>query len=554
MTTMRRRAIGGLTAGVLVLSLAACGGGGDGKAEQSPEENADTTDLGMVGAMADYGVGDTFVATEPVEFSLLYRDHPNYPLNEDWLFFSSVAERNNVTFDITSAPLSDWAQRRSLLIGAGDAPSIIPVTYTPDEQPFVASGAILPVSDYLDLMPNFTDKVERWGLEPELETLRQEDGKFYLLPGLLEQLRPDYTLAMRTDVLTELGLEAPATWDEFAETLTAMKEAHPELAYVYSDRWKGDALLSFAAPAFGTSAGWGYGAGLTWDDDAGEFVYAGATEEYRELVGYFAGLVKDGLMDPESFTQEDDQAVQKLANSQSFAISTNAQELIGNRTTLTESLGAGSFELAKIRVPSGPAGDLISGSRMESGIMISADAAESENFVAMMQFVDWLYFSDEGLEFARWGVEGETFDRAADGTRVLAADVDFLGQNPEGTKNLQVDFGFFNGVFMLAHGSTNDLVQTHISEEEAGWRESMADKERTEVPPPYPFSELEREEASLYQTALTDYAKQNTLAFITGQRDLSEWDAYVAELEGQNLSAYLEVVNGAQQRYAEANG
>ena len=30
------------------------------------------------------GVGDTFVATEPIELSLLYRDHPNYPLKDDW--------------------------------------------------------------------------------------------------------------------------------------------------------------------------------------------------------------------------------------------------------------------------------------------------------------------------------------------------------------------------------------------------------------------------------------------------------------------------------------
>src|SRR5674476_1249327 len=60
--------------------------------------------------------------------------------------------------------------------------------------------------------------------------------------------------------------------------------------------------------------------------------------------------------------------------------------------------------------------------------------------------------------------------------------------------------------------------------------------------------------ASLYQTALVDYTLQNTLAFITGQRDLSEWDAYVAELEGQNMSAYVDIVNGAQQRYAEENG
>jgi putative aldouronate transport system substrate-binding protein len=547
MTGSRRRAVGGFAACALILGLAACGAEDEGKGD-----GADSAELGRVGAMEDYGVGDTFVATEPVEFSMLYRDHPNYPLDEDWLFFQTVESRNNVTFDITTAPLSDWEERRSLLVSAGDAPSFIPVTYTPDEQAFVASGAIIPVSDYLDLMPNFTAKVEEWGLEPELDTLRQEDGKFYVLPGLLEDLRPDNTLAMRMDVLDELGLDEPTSWDEVADVLQAMKDAYPDMPYVWSERWKGDSLLQYAAPAFGTVGGWAYGSGAVWTGD--EFVYAGATDEYKEMVEYFAGLVADGLMDPESFTQEDDAATQKLVNEQSFVISTNAQELIGNRTAMAEALGEGNFELAKIRVPSGPAGDIISGIRMESGLMISANALKQDNFVAMMQFIDWLYYSDEGLEFARWGVEGKTFDRAADGTRTLAADVNFGGQNPEGTTDLQVDYGFFNGVFMLAHGSTADLTLTHLTEEEVEWRGTMADKERTEVPPPYPFNELEREEASLYQTALTDYVKQNTLAFITGQRDLSEWDAYVSELEGLNMGAFLDLVNGAQQRYADANG
>ena len=132
---------------------------------------------------------------------MLYRDHPNYPLNEDWLFFQTVEENQKVTFDITTAPLSDWEERRSLLIGAGDAPDIISVTYPGQEAPFVASGAILPISDYIDLMPNFQDKVERWGLEAEIDTLRQADGKYYMLPGLYEQMRFDYSIALRFDVL-----------------------------------------------------------------------------------------------------------------------------------------------------------------------------------------------------------------------------------------------------------------------------------------------------------------------------------------------------------------
>lgn len=552
MRRTRKRVIGGLTAGALALGLAACSGASDEENDEDGGVDASELEDNMVGAMEDYGVGDTFVATEPVEIPMLYRDHPNYPLDPDWLLFSHIEETNNVTFDMTTAPLSDYEQRRSLLIGAGDAPDVISVTYPGQEAQFVASGAILPMSDYVDYMPHFQDKVEKWDLQDELDTLRQEDGKFYMLPGLYEQLRYDYSIGMRTDVLEELGLEEPTSWEEFAEVLAAIKEAKGG-DYVFSDRWKGDALLNVASASFDTVAGWGFGQGVTFDEQAGEFEYAGATDEYRSMVEYFHGLVADGLMDRESFTQEDDQAEQKLANGQSYAITTNGQEIIRHRTTLETTLGEGSFALEKLRVPAGPEGDVMRGSRIENGFMMSSSALDNPNFVAQLQFLDWLFYSDEGLELGRWGVEGETFD-VVDGERVLADDVDYLGLNPAGTTNLQSDYGFFNGVFSLAHGSTHELNLTLIPEAEVAWAESMADKEVLPPAPPWPMNEVEREQASLYQTALADYTKQNTLAFILGQRDLSEWDAYVAELEGQNMTAYVDLVNGAYERYQENNG
>src|SRR5690625_6822986 len=81
----------------------------------------------------------------------------------------------------------------------------------------------------------------------------------------------------------------------------------------------------------------------------------------------------------------------------------------------------------------------------------------------------------------------------------------------------------------------------------------MADKDVLDPPPAAPMNESEQEQAGLYQTALTDYVQQNTLAFITGQRDLSEWDDYVGELEGQNMTTYIDLVNGADRKSTRLN-
>ena len=47
---------------------------------------------------------------------------------------------------------------------------------------------------------------------------------------------------------------------------------------------------------------------------------------------------------------------------------------------------------------------------------------------------------------------------------------------------------------------------------------------------------------------------QNTLQFILGKRSLDEWDAYVAELEGKNMSAYINLINNAYERYKQQHG
>ena len=198
-----------------------------------------------------------------------------------------------------------------------------------------------------------------------------------------------------------------------------------------------------------------------------------------------------------------------------------------------------------IRVPEGPAGDNVaSGSRVASGFMISSEAAEKPYFLALLQFVDWLYYSDSGLEYAKYGVEGTTFTKDGD-TRALAADVDWNGVNPTGTKKLNADFGFSNGVWMLANGSTDDLIRGLNTEATNEFIDAMADKTELPLVPSAPLDEMQQEQITLWQAALNDSVTQNTAAFILGQRPMSEWDDWQTELKGLNVDQYVDTFNQA---------
>jgi putative aldouronate transport system substrate-binding protein len=548
---INRRRFLAATGGVTALAVAGCTTHTPGS-----DPNAGNLSGNKAGAMAKYAVGDQFKATQPLNFSVMMLSNPSYPYNAHWPFFTDLQKMTNVSLAATVVPLSDYNQKVGVVLGAGDAPMIIPKTYHPAEQAFVSSGAILPVSDYLDLMPNFTAQVNTWHLQGDLDQLRQADGKFYLLPGLHQDVWLDYSIAVRTDILRQHNLAVPRTWDDVTSTLRALKAAYPG-KHPMSDRWSStppgpgaNSLLAILSAAYNTQAGWNY-QHTTWDQRANKFVYTGAMDQYRQMVQFLHGWVAEGLLDPESFTQSDTQAEQKFANSDSFVISANAQELVN--TYQKDLAGTPGATVRKIAVPIGPAGAVKVGSRLENGIMISASARKSKNFVAMMQFIDWLWYSDAGHLFAKWGVPGVTYTGDVNkGTFRLAPNVTWAGLNPTGKQNLQVTYGFFNGVF--AYGGSTVLLNSQFPPEEVAFQKTMDARRTLPLPPPAPLNAQDQQQTTLWGTTLLDYVNQQTLRFILGKRPLSEWDAYVSELKSKNSDRYVDIVNKAHQTYHSNHG
>ncbi|MGW1950758.1 hypothetical protein ACWCRC_41650, partial [Streptomyces sp. NPDC001940] len=74
------------------------------------------------------------------------------------------------------------------------------------------------------------------------------------------------------------------------------------------------------------------------------------------------------------------------------------------------------------------------------------------------------------------------------------------------------------------------------------------------LPPAHPLRSAEQEQASLWDTPLTDHMNQNTLKFALGKRPLSEWDDYVTELKAKNMQQLVDLHNKAYERYKKDNG
>ena len=547
--TSRRSFVGLTAAAAGSLALTACGGSND------EEVDAGSQDLG---AMDSYEAGQQFKASEPITLSILWTDWPEPPVTETWKVFDHIEELTGVRFELTHVPFSDNVEKRSLLISAGDAPDVIPLIYRGDETPFVASGAILPMSDYVEHMPHFRKYVEEWELTEMIDNLRQADGKYYMLPGLQEVWVPSFSLIIRTDVWEEVGIGIPSTWEEVHEGLVLIKEKYPD-SLPLADGFEAQSLINYGGYAFNTRAGWGFGDGMIGGHDGEPLRYAATTDEYRAMLEYYRTLVAEGLLDPETLTASNDGSgaggvAEKFAAETCFAASGSSGTAIEFAQALDETVGRGNYGLQLIPPPAGPGGNIMGPRNFWHGFMLSSKVAESENFLAILQFLDWLYFAPEAREMLRWGIEGETYTKAEDGTIELTEghSLDAFDLNTDAETDILKDLGF--STFLAEATESRALKESYNSEEFTAYIDGVVENLES-MPPwaPAPLEEAELEQASLMATPLKDMVDTATLQFILGERDLSEWEDFHAELEASGLENYVSLINSARERFLETN-
>ena len=106
---MKKRVIA-LTLSLLMAgtTLAGCGGNSSSKGEDGPTMSAEEADKDLD---YTYGEGETFHSDEPVTYSMMFSDHENYPMQDDWLLWSAIEEKTNVTFDLTTVARTDTTIR-----------------------------------------------------------------------------------------------------------------------------------------------------------------------------------------------------------------------------------------------------------------------------------------------------------------------------------------------------------------------------------------------------------------------------------------------------------
>ena len=287
-------------------------------------------------------------------------------------------------------------------------------------------------------------------------------------------------------------------------------------------------MLNYAAHAFGTVAGWGFGDGTFYDESTGEFEYAATNDGYKEMVEYFHGLVEDGLLDTESFTAANDGAgtvTEKFANESGVRrVRLDRHRATTSRPRSTPPVGEGNSELVADRPARRPGrsgrraaqllerlhADVAGGGRSE----LLADPAVPRLAVLQPRCARAAPLGRRRRDLH----EGRRrHDHAEPGVLASTRSTSTRAPRPTSRRTSATSNDVLAGLDRVARAQ--GVVQRSRSSWSTSTRCSSTRTPRDPFPPA-PLDEVELEQASLLATPLKDTVDTNTLRFILGDRDL----------------------------------
>ena len=518
-----------------------------------------------------YGLGKTFHADQPVTYTMFFSDASWYPMVDTWKtegIFKKIEEMTNVTLDIKSYDSGDYMDQITLDIQAGNAAYIIPKIY--DDSKFVDGGAIVPISDYVQYMPYYTDFYNKYDLSKDIQTITRSNGKYYKLPGMKESNLINYSFVIRKDIWDKAGVDVVAlqkdwTWADFLEALKKVKSYMvaqgmcKESDYIWSDLWcgsesgkgSGGNLLGIMASTYDCNAGWNIGNGMRYNKEQDKFIFSPTTDNYKQFLKTANSFVAAGILDPETFTQDDSTATAKYYNGKTAIMSVNQGQWASFEQNMIAQLGAGNFENYALTIPIGSTrNSTVDPARLENGVMISQKALDElgeDGFIKMLRFVDWLFYSPEAYTLYKWGVEGETFKVNADGSKELLPGYCCgglgIGAKSEDDIDIRKKWGYAGGNFWYGH-SVAEMTDNYIPAVKHFVDANIANRDVQNPPPPVAPTEDENEELTLIITPLIDEVNTWTLSFVTGQKDVEkDWDEFVKVCEEKRCQELVDRYN-----------
>ncbi len=227
-------------------------------------------------------------------------ENQNTDFNNLW-FFDMIEEKTGVHVDFEMVKDADWSTNVNLMFAVPDKmPDMILRNPVDVEEYGVTQGLLLPLDEYLteEIMPNY---MSRLNLNHAGDSIPASDGKTYYIGYLMAQnVNHTGTWYVNQAELDKLGLAVPTTIEEVTEMLRAMKADGIEYPFSASHTQFGPETIWNQFASFGVPENTYY----YYIDENEKVQFTGAQAGYRACLEWLHMLYEEGLMDPESLTQD----------------------------------------------------------------------------------------------------------------------------------------------------------------------------------------------------------------------------------------------------------
>ncbi|PWT26011.1 extracellular solute-binding protein [Butyrivibrio fibrisolvens] len=517
-------------------------------------------DAGQAGgstSSADYAYNEdgewTWPLKEKKELSIWivwsndYVENPN-----DLKAIQKMEELTNVHVNWQVVDAASAQEQFGLMLASGEYPDIIRDcgTYYPGgTEKGVQDGVLVDLTDVAEkYMPNYT--ALRTSI-PELEKdTVTDEGKIVgtrTITSYFGDIRGERVwagMALRGDWLDDLGLEVPRTIDDWDKVLTAFKENYPECEAPLMIGTNGYDYFSHFLSAYGVL-------GEFYKD--GDTVKYGPLEDgYKQWLTLFHDWYERGLIDPNFMTNSADMA--SPADYMGTGKAGAGVQLWGLTSDVFKTQGYTTDEDFNLVATSSPV--LKEGDTPEIGFNTSALVKEevgistsTKDLELACRYLDFWY-SNESMLLNTLGIEGESYTVDADGTYHLTDAMQAMVD--EGKVNTRAeavytytlgtaDFGLYNwGMFDPIYEGQDALK---------AYDEFDKDKFDLMLPPCMTMTDAENTEYVTLYTDIQTLARENTVKFITGEKSLDEYEAFVEQLRSYNIDRCIELQQAALDRY-----
>ncbi|MGR6127459.1 ABC transporter substrate-binding protein [Paenibacillus sp. SER-28] len=528
------------SAGLLVLAgvfaLSGCSGGGESKNQAvNPDQDANFNKTGLP------------IVKEAVTLKMVSPKAALAPDYSKMEIFKRLEKQTNVKIDWENIPDADFAEKKNLLLASGDLPdAFYGAGFTDyDLINYGKDGTIIPLEDLIDkYAPNLRALLDR---RSDIKlAITAPDGHIYGLPSWEENkldTNPFFHV-INKNWLDKLGLKVPQTLDEYTQTLIAFKTKDP------NGNGKADEIpLSFMHMQWCSDIAGIFGAfGLPDNLEhrivrEGKVIFTASQPQYKEALKYIHdNWYKQGLIDPESFTQD---AAQYLAKGKT------PDETLGSYVwwEVEEVVGPErSKDYALLPPLKGPNGDQMIGRNNGGGPGRGSFVITKENrYPAMtMRWIDQQYDPYMAAQI-HWGPLDVVFKKDEKGKLV----------------NLPLPKGVSAGEFRqkVAPGTGNPGVITFDDfgkvvdmEPRAQKRAEYLEKYYTpymkkENYPSIFFEPDELDKINRIEPELIKYVNTQRGKFIVDGEVDEKWDSYVKTLEKMGLNELMEIYQKGLDRY-----